>query len=430
MIGDWDIGKDAKNMKTIADTTIKSRYQLINTLAVWPTPEMHEIVGLILKDLATNETRGYSFIEAWKLIKEHGGTNIIADGVQSGNITTRILTTKNGLVPLDDSQWAIPLLTEQDQPHTVYSESLLQNIPKRIKTAISSRFKSVKRHREMVNKERAEAAEENREQIIKYQKLSDYIKGAKKIVVLSGAGMSTESLIPDFRSSKESIWMSDELLLGQMTKYQLTTNQEEFWRSFKKLLYRVLEDFLPIKSNNTLVEVINNFEPNIGHEFFAELEQQGKEIVIITQNIDGLHTKAGNSKIIELHGNINNVICPVCQKQYDFGNVIQQDVPRCINNVSNKLCHAILRPNMVLFGDLVNDFEEAVEEVKNTELLIVAGTSLEVFPANQLPRLAKQQGINTVIINEIETPFDFLFDLVIKEQIGKTIKEVKHMLYN
>ncbi|GAB6181198.1 hypothetical protein JCM14036_25170 [Desulfotomaculum defluvii] len=428
-IEDWDIGKGPKELSAVADTTTKNRYELINTLAVWHTSEMHEIVGLMLKDLATSQTIGYSFREAWRLIKEHGSTNIIADGEQRGILTIRMLTTKNGLASLDDPQWAISVLTEQDQPHTVYSKCLIQNIPKRIKAARLSRFSNVMRKREIVDTKKVKVMEENNEQIINYKKLSDYIKKAKKIVVLSGAGMSTESLIPDFRSSKESIWMRDKLLLSQKTNYQLTTSQEDFWNSFKELLYLVLDDFLPIKSNNTLLESIRYFEPNVGHQFFAELEQQGKEILIITQNVDGLHTKAGNSKIIELHGNINKVVCPVCQKQYDLDTVIQEDVPRCINKVGNKFCQAILRPDMVLFGDLVNNFEEAVEEVKKyTDLLIVAGTSLEVSPANKLPCLAKEHGINTVMINKEETQFDSLFDLVIKEEIGKTVKQVKSFL--
>lgn len=416
-----------KKWSNIVQTPKGDKYELMNTLAVWYTPKLHQVVGIILRDRETGQTKGYTFVEAWDLVMKHGGSNIAAGGEHHGSITTRLLTTKNNLPCLDDPSWAIPALTERDQPHATYTERLKRDISRKINSTISPRFMSIWRKKRLEGR-MGKKVIVNPEQLIKYNELANLIKRAGKIVVLSGAGISTESLIPDFRSSQESIWMKDSQLLEKMNHYYLATNQEGFWHAFKQLMYLVLDDLLPIKTKQTLLKVLGNFEPNSGHKFFAELEQQGKEVVIITQNVDGLHSKAGSSKVIEIHGNINNVVCPDCGKRYDIDFALQQDVPRCTNTSGNKLCRAILRPDVVLFGDAVKGFDEAFEHLSNADLLIVIGTSLEVAPANQLPMMSDNRNVKKVFINKETTRNDDLFDLVICGEIGDIVSGVKGVL--
>lgn len=418
-----------RKWKKIASTAKGTRYAVVNTLAAWHTAELHEVLGIILKDLDTNQTKGYTFREAWDLVRKHGGTNIEATGEKKGLVSTRVLATKNNLPFLDNPIWAIPALTEQDQPHTTYSKILKEVIQGKIKSLIAFRFRNVRRTK--INEEKALNKIVNSDwQEAKYKQLAQVIENATKIVVLTGAGISTESLIPDFRSSRESIWARDMELVDKMNRSYLTKSQEEFWDAYKKLLYLILDDFLPIKSTQTLLKALQYFEPNPGHQFFAELERQGKDITILTQNVDGLHTKAGSSKVIELHGNINKVICPACGKRYELEFAMGQDVPRCNNTDGSKLCRAKLRPDIVLFGDTVSAFDEAVRLVEAADLLIVAGTSLEVSPVNQLPIIAKNKpGMKSVLINNEGMDQKDLFDLVINGEIGPIVSHVQeHMI--
>ncbi|MCX6383184.1 MAG: Sir2 family NAD-dependent protein deacetylase, partial [Actinobacteria bacterium] len=180
------------------------------------------------------------------------------------------------------------------------------------------------------------------------------IKNKENIVVLTGAGISTESGIPDFRSP----------------------DPERFYKSSLKLL-----EFL---------YSIKNAKPNKTHLILAKMETEGYISSIITQNIDGLHHKAGSKKVYEVHGNLEEGYCTICGDKvtFDFliGKILNNEFPpKC------EKCSGVLRPNIILFGDLLPDnFLDATEEVRNSGLLIIVGSSLEVSPVNSLPYESKK----------------------------------------
>lgn len=228
-------------------------------------------------------------------------------------------------------------------------------------------------------------------------KLKQAINEATSICILSGAGMSTASGIPDFRS-KEGIYTkfkNVEYLLSESYFYR---SPKQFWESFKAIFYM----------NN-----IHTYEPNIGHKWLAQLEKSNKQLTIVTQNIDGLHRKAGSTHIYEVHGTISSAHCPKCKKAYQLNHLLEHDVPRCIDD------NMILKPDVVLFEGQVNHLNEAFLAAEQCELFITLGSSLQVYPIKQLPLLAKRANVKSAIINLEPTEMDGLFDIVIHDDITK-----------
>lgn len=233
-------------------------------------------------------------------------------------------------------------------------------------------------------------------------KLKQALDEATSICVLSGAGMSTASGIPDFRS-KDGIYTkfnNVEYLLSESYYYR---SPKQFWESFKAIFYM----------NN-----IHSYEPNIGHKWLAELEKDNKKVTIVTQNIDGLHRKAGSTHIYEVHGTISSAHCPKCKKTYPLTHLLQEDVPRCTVD------HMILKPDVVLFEGQVHHLKEAFLAAEQCDLFITLGSSLQVYPIKQLPLLAKQAGVKTAIINMEPTEMDHLFDFVIHDDITKVAQSL------
>ena len=239
------------------------------------------------------------------------------------------------------------------------------------------------------------------------QKLKGEIQAVKHITVLTGAGISTESGIPDFRSPG-GIW----------SKYRTVTIQEflashqarvEYWR-YKKGTFKDFHDA----------------KPNIGHDALVELEKTGKLQALITQNIDGLHQLAGNSsrKVIELHGTERFVICLNCGQQYDRATIqekIEQidKVPQCDQ------CNGWLKPATVSFGQVIPKgiLDRAYRESETCELFLVIGSSLTVQPASILPMIAKQNGAWLGILNRDPTPFDSLADWICRHSAGEVLNK-------
>jgi NAD-dependent deacetylase len=211
------------------------------------------------------------------------------------------------------------------------------------------------------------------------------IENKENIVVLTGAGISTESGIPDFRSPG-GIW--SRFNPAVFSSNILYKDPERFYKSSLKLL-----EFL---------HSIKNAKPNKAHLILAKMESQGYISSIITQNIDGLHHKAGSKKVYEVHGNLEEGYCIDCGSKVTFNLLIEKILnnelpPRCGR------CNGVLRPNIVFFEDLLPDsFLNATEEVKNSGLLIIVGSSLEVSPVNSLPYESKK----FIIINKKRTYFD------------------------
>ncbi|MBP3255204.1 MAG: NAD-dependent protein deacylase [Clostridia bacterium] len=235
----------------------------------------------------------------------------------------------------------------------------------------------------------------------KIEKFKTLIEESNNIVFFGGAGVSTESGIPDFRS-KDGLYNQnydyppEEILSHRF----FMKNTEEFYRFYKDKM-------------NSL-----KYEPNITHIKLAELEQKGKIKAVVTQNIDGLHQKAGSKNVYELHGSVLRNYCTKCNKFYDANYVFNSEgVPKCE-------CGGIIKPDVVLYEEGLDDIivAKSIDAIANADLLIVAGTSLRVHPAAGL--INYFQGKNMVLINKDATPYDNVANLVINDSLGKVFKEI------
>ncbi|MCM0648307.1 NAD-dependent protein deacylase [Clostridium swellfunianum] len=234
--------------------------------------------------------------------------------------------------------------------------------------------------------------------------LREIIDKSDNIVFFGGAGVSTESNIPDFRSAnglynKDSgTRYSPEEILSRSFFTKHTKDFYDFYRS--KMIYK-------------------EAEPNYAHLALAKLEKQGKLKAVITQNIDGLHQKAGSKNVLELHGSIHRNYCMNCHEFFVLDYIINSaDIPKCSR------CGGVVKPDVVLYeeGLNMNVLQRAVQYIEKAEVLIVGGTSLSVYPAANLVTYYK--GSNLVLINKTGTPYDSRANLIIKDSIGEVFKNI------
>jgi NAD-dependent deacetylase len=236
------------------------------------------------------------------------------------------------------------------------------------------------------------------------ERVAEMILGSKKAVALTGAGISTESGIPDFRGP-QGLWKQIDPSTGTI----------QFFRQFPDVFWQFIVDRL---------ESMVRAKPNRAHYALAELEVMGKLSSIITQNVDGLHFKAGSRNVIELHGNMREAVCLSC------GNVISMEEamdmaksghlpPRCG-------CGGVLKPNVVLFNEPLPEeaYKRALLESRTCNLMLAVGTSLQVYPAAYLPVVAKQRGARLAIINMEPTPLDDIADAVIQAKAGEALPAI------
>jgi NAD-dependent deacetylase len=244
----------------------------------------------------------------------------------------------------------------------------------------------------------------------KLKQVAQWITTSKKVIVFSGAGLSTESGIPDFRSPG-----------GVWDRY----NPEDFY--FQNFLASEASREKYWQMATEMYEPIKTAQPNQAHLAIAELEKLGKLDCVITQNIDGLHFKAGNSeeKVIQLHGTAIFVSCLSCKKRYDRDEIQErikkgQKAPRCND------CGGILKPATISFGQPMPEKEtqEAYHRSSFCNLFIVVGSSLVVQPAASMPLVAKENGARLVIVNRDSTPYDDMADVVIHDQAGPTMASI------
>ncbi|WP_202711345.1 SIR2 family NAD-dependent protein deacylase [Sporosalibacterium faouarense] len=232
------------------------------------------------------------------------------------------------------------------------------------------------------------------------------INTSKDTLILTGAGISTESGIPDFRSPNTGLWEKIDPMEALSTSVLLNNPRKFYEEGFK-----LLTDMKDVK-------------PNKGHIALAEMEEMGFIKGIITQNIDNLHQKAGSKIIYEVHGDTRSGRCTSCNNQVELNNLVEQVKREVIPPKCNR-CGGILRPNVVMFGDqLPKDFNIAWDLVQNCELLIVVGSSLSVAPVSYLPQMASR----LIIINLGSTPFDRQADIVIKERAGDALDKIVNEL--
>jgi len=241
----------------------------------------------------------------------------------------------------------------------------------------------------------------------KSKQVAQWIVNAKKMVIFTGAGLSTESGIPDFRSPG-----------GVWDKY----NPEDFY--FQNFIASEASREKYWQMATEMWEPIKKAQPNSAHLAISELEKLGKLDCVITQNIDGLHFKAGNSeaRVLQLHGTAIFVSCLSCKKRYDRDEIQErikkgQKAPRCDD------CGGLLKPATISFGQSMPEEEtqEAYHRSSTCDLFIVIGSSLVVQPAASMPLVAKRNGAKLVIINRDATPYDDTADLVIHGQAGPTM---------
>lgn len=241
------------------------------------------------------------------------------------------------------------------------------------------------------------------------QALAALVRERQPCVVLTGAGISTESGIPDFRSPGG------------------------IWAEYDPMEYATIEAFQrdPVKVWEFYAlrfEVLTRAVPNPGHLAVAELERRGLVAAVVTQNIDGLHERAGSREVVEVHGSIRTASCPECAERVPLEQVVSAlrdaPAPGCPR------CGAILKPDVVMFGELlpVGAMERAVELAQAAGLLLVVGSSLEVYPVAGLPQETMSAGGRLAIVNRGRTPFDNLTDVAIDAGAGETLAAVVEAL--
>lgn len=233
--------------------------------------------------------------------------------------------------------------------------------------------------------------------------LTEWLKESNSIVFFGGAGVSTASNIPDFRSSnglyvqKLNRQCSPEEMVSHTF---LVRHTEDFFDFYKKYL------------------VYPEAKPNAAHYALAELEEMGKLKAIVTQNIDGLHQMAGSKEVYEIHGTVHRNYCTNCGKQFDADYVMNCDgVPKC------DVCGHMVRPDVVLYEEGLSDWliSKSVRAIREADMLIIGGTSLVVYPAAGLIQYFR--GKRLVLINKSETPADSMAGLVIHDDIAKVLRE-------
>lgn len=238
----------------------------------------------------------------------------------------------------------------------------------------------------------------------KIEKLQEIIDASDNIVFFGGAGVSTESGIPDFRSESG--------IFKSLKKYGDTPERlvsHSYYLEHTDKFFSYYKDCL----------IFPEAEPNPAHYTLARLEKEGKLKAIITQNIDGLHQKAGSKNVLELHGSVYRNYCEICKKEYDLNFILESEgIPHCT-------CGGIIKPDVILYEEALdmNILNKSVEYIMSADTLIVGGTSLVVYPAAGL--INYFNGKNLVLINKSQTDYDNLATLVINEAIGETLAKIK-----
>jgi NAD-dependent deacetylase len=236
---------------------------------------------------------------------------------------------------------------------------------------------------------------------------AELIRNARHTVILTGAGISTPSGIPDFRSEGTGLWSRDEPLeVASLMTFR--THPESFFKWFRPLVGQIF-----------------NAQPNSAHYALAELEKQGRLHAIITQNIDVLHQKAGAKNVIEMHGTLNTLSCTQCFKQYGYAKFLPPfiesgQIPRCPE------CGAILKPDVILFGEQLpyTACAKAQHEACACDLMIVAGSSLEVLPVAGLPMQSLDRGAHLIILNNSPTYLNVRADISLLEDVASVIPAI------
>lgn len=235
----------------------------------------------------------------------------------------------------------------------------------------------------------------------KIEQLRSWIAESKRMVFFGGAGVSTESGIPDFRSVDGLYHQKFDYPPETIISHSFFLKNPEYFYRF----YR--EKMLPL-----------GFEPNVTHRVLARLEQEGHLAAVVTQNIDGLHQKAGSKEVLELHGSVLRNYCMRCRKPYPVEDIAKgTGIPRCS-------CGCIIKPDVVLYEEGLDSYtiNKSVDYISKADILIIGGTSLAVYPAAGL--IDYYRGNKLVLVNKSPTPADRRADLVIHAPIGEVFSQL------
>jgi len=232
----------------------------------------------------------------------------------------------------------------------------------------------------------------------KINKLKEYFAKSNNIVFFGGAGVSTESGIPDFRSQ-------DGLFNTRYAYPPETILSHSFFKTQASEFYRFYRDKM----------IFTDAKPNAAHTALAEMERLGKLKAVITQNIDGLHSLAGSNNVIELHGSIHRNFCMSCKKFHPLELILQaEDIPQC-------QCGGVVKPDVVLYEEGLDEgaLVDSAQYIANADMIIIGGTSMQVYPAAGLIRY--YDGDRLVVINKSKTPIDKKANLVLHSSIGEVL---------
>ena len=231
------------------------------------------------------------------------------------------------------------------------------------------------------------------------KEVSELMKDSKYTVCLTGAGVSTASGIPDFRTPGKGLW-------SKVNPIEVTSIQ-----AFRENPARFYQFYRP------RIEELQRVSPNQAHHSLAKLEQAGYLHFLITQNIDDLHNKAGSEHVLEIHGNLNQAICPRCEKKISSELLIKK-IEENEHKIPYCQCGGIFKPDVVLFGEVLSNLDEAIDEANKADLFLAVGSSLQVSPANLLPEYSLAQKGKLIIINYMETHLDNKAAVVVHEDVG------------
>lgn len=243
------------------------------------------------------------------------------------------------------------------------------------------------------------------------QEAAKLINQSQRVVAFTGAGISTDSGIPDFRSRSSGLWNRvDPMIVASI--YEFKRNPHAFY------------DWI-----RPLSQLIIDAKPNPAHQALFHLEEMGLLQAIITQNIDMLHTRAGNKNVYELHGHLRQATCIHCLKEFDSRKTLVQfltdgTLPKCPD------CNHVLKPNVVLFGEQLpfQQLYSAQEASRHCDLMIVVGSSLEVAPANEIPALAHRSGAKVIVINLDSNDANYYADITIQGRAAHVLPAIIHYL--
>ena len=242
---------------------------------------------------------------------------------------------------------------------------------------------------------------------------AELLREARHAVVLTGAGLSTPSGIPDFRSEGTGLWSRNEpLAAASLSTFR--THPEVFYKWFRPLARQIFFA-----------------QPNPAHIALAKLEAHGRLHAVLTQNIDMLHHKSGSKRVLELHGTLRTLSCTQCYRNYTHEEYLPAFletglIPRC------PICSAILKPDVILFGEQLPQkvLTEAQREVRQCDLILVLGSSLEVLPVAGLPMQAVDRGAHLIIINNSSTYLNVRADIVLSENVASIVPAIVERVFD